>query len=136
MIQIPEVDETKLSALMRLIEEINQADNPAELEKQLQNLTGKTDICFQDVLNYWEWSELEAFARSLLMPNPEKQNLSDSELAEIITAVCECRYSEPETDYLLKILETETGRTDISDLIFYPETDEVSEIIRKILERA
>ena len=136
MIQIPEVDETKLSALMRLIEEINQADNPAELEKQLQNLTGKTDIRFQDVLNYWEWSELEAFARSLLMPNPEKQNLSDSELAEIITAVCECRYSEPETDYLLKILETETGRTDISDLIFYPETDEVSEIIRKILERA
>ncbi len=135
MIQIPEVDETKLSALMRLIEEINQADNPAELEKQLQNLTGKTDIRFQDVLNYWEWSELEAFARSLLMPNPEKQNLSDSELAEIITAVCECRYSEPETDYLLKILETETGRTDISDLIFYPETDEVSEIIRKILEK-
>ena len=136
MIQIPEVDETKLSELIKLIEEINQLNNPQGLEKQLQNLTRKKEIHFQDVLNYWEWSELEAFARSLLMPNPEKQNLSDSELAEIITAVCECRYSEPETDYLLKVLETETGRTDISDLIFYPETDEVSEIIRKILGKA
>ena len=135
MIQIPEVDETKLSELIQLIEEINQLNYPAELEKQLQNLTGKTDICFQDVLNYWEWAELEAFARSLLMPEPEKQNLSDSELSEIITAICECRYSEPETEYLLKVLKTETGRTDISDLIFYPEVDEISEIIRKILEK-
>lgn len=136
MIQIPEVDETKLSTLIQLIEEINQLNYPAELEKQLQTLTGKTDICFQDVLNYWECSELEAFARSLLMPKPEKQNLSDSELAEIITAVCECRYSEPETDYLLKVLEKETGQTEISDLIFYPETDDISAIIGSILGKA
>lgn len=136
MIQFPEPDETKLSALMRLIEEINQADNPAEFENQLQILTGKPEISCEEVLAFWEYTSLENLAHSLLMPNPEKQNLSDSELAEIITAVCECRYSEPKTDYLLKVLETETGRTDISDLIFYPETDEVSEIIRKILEKA
>ena len=136
MIQIPEIEETRLAALIKLIEEINQLNNPQELEKQLQNLTRKKEIHFQDVLNYWEWSELENFACSLLMPEPEKQNLSDSELAEIITAVCECQYSEPETDYLLKVLQIETGRTDISDLIFYPEIDEISAITEKILRKA
>ncbi len=136
MIQIPEIEETRLAALIKLIEEINQLNNPQGLEKQLQNLTRKKEIHFQDVLNYWEWSELENFACSLLMPEPEKQNLSDSELAEIITAVCECQYSEPETDYLLKVLQTETGRTDISDLIFYPEIDEISAITEKILRKA
>lgn len=136
MIQIPEIEETRLAALIKLIEEINQLNNPQELEKQLQNLTRKKEIHFQDVLNYWEWSELENFACSLLMPEPEKQNLSDSELAEIITAVWECQYSEPETDYLLKVLQIETGRTDISDLIFYPEIDEISAITEKILRKA
>ena len=67
------------------------------------------------------------------MPEPEKQNLSASELSEIITAVCECQYSEAETDWLLNVLKTETGRTDISDLIFYPEIDEIPAIIAKIL---
>ncbi|MBR1556001.1 MAG: hypothetical protein IJ644_11515 [Oscillospiraceae bacterium] len=136
MIKFPEIDNKKRSALMQMIEEINRADNPEEYEQQLQNLTGKPEISFREVLAFWEWTNPEDFARSLLMPEPEKQNLSDSELSDIITAVWECRYSEPETDYLLKVLETETGRTDVSDLIFYPETDEISAIIGEILRKA
>ena len=133
MIQIPEPDRTRISALMRLIEEINQADNPAEFEKQLQRLTRKPEISVYEVLEYYEYTSLENLACSLLMPEPEKQNLSASELSEIITAVCECQYSEAETDWLLNVLKTETGRTDISDLIFYPEIDEIPAIIAKIL---
>ncbi|MBR0485244.1 MAG: hypothetical protein IJJ69_10775 [Oscillospiraceae bacterium] len=135
MMKFPEIDNKKLSALMQIIEEINRADNPEEYEQQLQNLTGKPEISFREVLAFWEWTNLEDIACSLLMPEPQKQNLSDSELAEIITSICECRYSEPETDYLLKVLENETDRTDISDLIFYPETDDISAIIGSILRK-
>ncbi|MBR1528637.1 MAG: hypothetical protein IJ642_04975 [Oscillospiraceae bacterium] len=133
MIQFPEISQEKFSELSNLIEQINQADHPEEFEAQLQILTGKPGLSVSEVLEYWGYTSLEDLVSSLLMPEPEKQNLSDSELAEIITAVYECRYSQAEMDYLLQVLRIETGWQDISDLIFYPEIDELSAIIRKIL---
>jgi len=133
MIQFPEISQEKFSELSDLIEQINQAEHPEEFEKQLQTITGKQGLPVSQVLEYWGYISLEDLVSSLLMPEPEKQNLSDAELVEIITAVYDCRYSQAEMDYLLKVLRIETGWQDISDLIFYPEIDELSAIIRKIL---
>ena len=73
------------------------------------------------------------------MPLPIKNGLNDEQLAEIITKICECQYSESETDYHINALEKETGLDNVSDYIFYPDTvglsrnATTSEIIEKIL---
>lgn len=34
--------------------------------------------------------------------------------------ICECNYSESENDYYIKLLKMETGLTDLTDYIYYP----------------
>lgn len=65
--------------------------------------------------------------------------LSDEELSNIILKISNCEYSESEMDEQLNFLARETGLSNISDYIFWPNLvgldlhAEVSEIISKIL---
>ena len=144
-----QIDESKLSETMDIIDRIAEiletgADEEYDyefndLQSRLRELTGKLDINIFSFAEYWGWTSLEDLARAVLMPTPEKQGLSDEELAEIITDICECEYSDSELGYYLELLKLETGLVNISDYIFYPnmvgldfDTD-VSDIVEKIL---
>lgn len=147
--KMPYINESKLVETMEIIDKIanifendSNVENNQELvtlEECLKKITGKSDIQSQEFAEYWSWTELEELARSVLMPNPVFQGLTDKELSDIIIKISECEYSESETDYYIKVLECETGLDNISDYIFYPDEmgldidAEVSEIIAKIL---
>ncbi len=137
-----DIDNTRLISVMEIIDEIaniNDDNKIAELEVKLREITGKKDINASDCLEYWGWTSLEELARSFLNPTPEFKGLNDDQLSEIIEKICECEYSESETDFQLKVLEKETGLSNISDYIFYPDEigldidADTSEIIAKIL---
>jgi len=111
----------------------------AELQSRLEEITGKTNLDLSAFSNYWNRISLEELARSVLMPVPEKQGLSEEEIAEIVSDICECGYSDSELDYYLELLKLETGLVNISDYIFYPNmvgldySAGIDEIIEKIL---
>ena len=143
------IDESKLSETMDIIDRIAEIfetganedyDNEfQELQVRLRALTGKSDINISSFAEYWSWTSLEELARSVLMPTPEKQGLSDEEIAEIVTDICECGYSDSELAYYLELLKLETGLVDISNYIFYPNMvgldygADTEDIIEKIL---
>lgn len=141
------MDKKKLEKTMKIIDEaadiiesdVDNKNKLSELEQELKNLTGKQDIDIMSFAQYWTWIELEELARSVLMPLPVLQGLSDEILSSIINNICECRYSESETYYQLKVLKCETGIDNISDYIFYPDEigldidADTSEIISRIL---
>lgn len=136
------IDELKLKQTMEIIDKIADCDNDDEivrLEKALREITGKEELCAENCFEYWSWTSLEELARTFLMPSPEYQGLSDEKLTEIITKICEAEYSESEMDYQLEVLEKETGLSDVSDYIFYPDEvglsmeSDTSEIVAKIL---
>ncbi len=122
-----DIDEEKLQQAMELISDIADlyesggTENEITVLKQgLEKLTGKTDIDTKAFAEYWAYTSLDTIARSLLMPKPQKQNLSDEEIRAIILNICECNYSESENDYYIKLLKMETGLTDLTDYIYYP----------------
>ena len=125
-----QIDESKLSETMDIIDRIaeiletgadEEYDNEFNnLQIRLGELTGKSDINISSFAEYWSWTSLEELARSVLMPIPEKQGLSDEEIAEIVTDICECEYGDSELGYYLELLKLETGLVNISDYIFYP----------------
>lgn len=136
------IDGLKLKQTMEIIEKIADCDNDDEItehEKALREITGKAELSAENCFEYWSWTSLEELARIFLMPLPEYQGLSDEKLAEIITKICEAEYSESEMDYQLEVLEKETGLSDVSDYIFYPDEvglsmeADISEIVAKIL---
>ena len=124
------IDESRLSETMDIIDRIAEiletgADEDYDnefnnLQMRLGELTGKSDINISSFAEYWSWTSLEELARSVLMPVPEKKGLSDEEIAEIVTDICECEYSDSELGYYLELLKLETGLVNISDYIFYP----------------
>ena len=118
-------NDAKLKAVMDIVDEIAESNDEVrinELESKLREITGRTDINASDCFEYWGWTNLEDLAKTFLMPLPIKNGLNDEQLAEIITKICECQYSESETDYQINALEKETGLDNVSDYIFYPDT--------------
>jgi len=132
---IPDIDRNKLNQAMYLIDEINNAypdnDKVSSLQSELEKLTGKTNIDIECLLEYWGYTSLEELAKTILMPEPEKSGLSDSQIYDIVKKICDAEFSESETDYLIKVLEKETG-LDITDYIYYMDA-ETDEIAKKIL---
>ena len=135
-------NDAKLKAVMDIVDEIAESNDEVrinELESKLREITGRTDINASDCFEYWGWTNLEDLAKTFLIPLPIKNGLNDEQLAEIITKICECQYSESETNYQINALEKETGLDNVSDYIFYPDTvglsrnATISEIIEKIL---
>ena len=132
----------KLKTVMNIIDEIAESNDEVrmnELEAKLREITGRTDINASDYFEYWGRTDLEDLAKTFLMLIPIKNGLDDEQLAEIIIKICECQYSESETDYQINVLEKETGLYNVSDYIFFPDTvglscnATISEIIEKIL---
>ena len=136
------MEDAKIKRLMKIIDEIAEStdtDKIKELEAEVRDISGRTDIYADAFFEYWSWTSLEDLARSILMPEPVYKGLDDEQLAEIISKICECQYSESEMDYQLKVLKLETGIADVSDYIFYPDNvglnmnADTTEIIAKIL---
>ena len=118
------IDKSMLIKVMQLIDEIagsSDENRIKQLEAELREITGKSEINASDCFEYWSYTSLEELSRTFLMPVPEYRGLSDGQLAEIVTNICEARYSEAENDHQLKVLKTETGISNISDYIYYPE---------------
>ncbi len=143
------IDDDTLAVTMDIIDRIaeimetgadEEYDNEfSELQSRLEEITGKTNLDVSAFTDYWNRTSLEELARSVLMPIPEKQGLSEEEISSIVSDICECGYSDAELDYYLELLKLETGLVNISDYIFYPNmvgldyNADVDEIIEKIL---
>ncbi len=72
------------------------------------------------------------------MPEPEKEDLSDAQIKEIVVNIL--KHSEAEMTWWLDYLEVNTGLDNISDYIFYPDLlgmdmqASLEEIADKIIE--
>jgi len=122
---VTEVNDEKLKQVREIIEQIAGSRDEAEikeLEASLREITGRSDISASDCFEYWSHTGLTDLAMTFLLPEPAKQGLDDDRLAEIIENIWFARYSSPETDYQLKVLKIETGLSNISDYIYYPDT--------------
>lgn len=130
----PIFDETKLPLVMAIIDRMailfEETDYNNDqiiknelttLEKQLQEITGKTLDQLPSFHAYWSYTTLVNIAKSTLLPDPKRVGFSDAELSEIITMICEVDQDEAETDYWLQVLKVETGLNNITDYIYYPD---------------
>ncbi len=140
---VTDVSDEKLKQVREIIEKIANSRDEAEikeLEAGLRGITGRADISASDCFEYWSYTGLTDLAMTFLLPEPVKKGLDDDRLAEIIENIWFARYSCSETHYQLKVLKIETGLSNISDYIYYPDTvgldpdAGVWTIIEKILE--
>ena len=58
-------------------------------------------------------------ARKALMAPPEKGQVTDAQIKEIVVNIL--RFKEAEMDWWLKYLEINTGLDNLTDYIFYPD---------------
>lgn len=145
-------DETKLSQVKELIdqganlmaEKDCETDMEArqelnDLQNRLREITGNKEIIISDFKRYWSWTDLETVAKIALAPTPQKSGLSEEEIREIVMKIANVEYDEATMDYFLNVLKVETGLSNITDYIYYPdevgldENAEIEEIIDKII---
>ncbi len=105
------------------------------LEKELTELTGKKQN-IEDYRFYSAVTSLEEIAKSALMPEPQKEDVTEDKIREVVLTFLE--KSESEQDYWLKWLKINTGCS--SDYLFYPELvglprdASMEQIVEKIVE--
>lgn len=88
--QIPDIDETKLSETMRIIEaaaelmaekdceeDVGAKKTLEKLQQELRLITGNKKINISDYQRYWSAVELETVAKGALMCEPVKENSHD-----------------------------------------------------------
>lgn len=148
----PEIDKTKLPRAMEIIEQaadlmaekhcdLNNGsgeDKKAllELQEQLRELTGNASLNITEFNGYWGWGSLEEAARAALTPKPQRSEVSDDEIREIVVNILK---DPSKTDYWINFLKVNTGLDNVSDYIFYPdevgldETATLEEIADKII---
>lgn len=154
--EIPKIDESKLPAVMKLIDDAARLmeetgccfdENAVEARKELESyqgqlveITGNKNLDIESFMEYWTYTDLETAATKALLPSPAKTGLSDEQISEMISAVYNDKFDdEASMDYLLEVLEVETGLDDFSDYIYYPENvgldpnPELNEIIARVL---
>ena len=130
--QKPIIDETKLSETMRIIEmaaelmaekdcdeDIEAKTTLEKLQQDLRIITDNKEINIRDYQRYWSAVDLKTVAEGTLMPVPEKEDLSDAQIKEIVVNIL--KYSESEMTWWLNYLKVNTGLNNISDYIFYPD---------------
>lgn len=126
------IDEIKLPKVMKIIEQaasiMAEKDYAADkdvkrelenLQKDLRNITQNSEIDITDFKEYWGYTDLEIVARKALMPPPEKRNVTNNEIREIVLGILD--FEEAEMDYWLEFLEVNTGLDNLTDYIFYPD---------------
>lgn len=136
----PEIDESKLQEVMRIIEtaaslmeekdwegDTEAGSELAALQKQLREITGNEKLQITDYNAYWSYTSLETVARNALHQPPVKTGMTDEQLTELIRRISELDFDVPEnaleatTDYFIQVLEIETGLDDVSDYIYWPD---------------
>lgn len=126
------IDETKLPAVMELIEkaaalmaEKDCEDDKdakrelADLQKDLRELSGNKKLQIKDFQRYWSYTSLETMSRKALMAPPTKGELTDAQIKEIVLNIL--KFKEAEMDWWLKYLKINTGLDNLTDYIFYPD---------------
>ena len=127
--QKPVIDETKLSETMRIIEDaaVLMAEKDCEdakeslekLQQDLRNITENEKLEIRDYRRYWAAADLETIAKEALMPVPMKEDLSESQIKEIVINIL--NHDEAEMSWWLHYLKVNTGLENLTDYIFYPD---------------
>lgn len=136
----PEIDEAKLQEAMKIIDtaaslmEEKDCETDAAagkeldaLQEQLREITGNKKLQIMEYNAYWSYTSLETVARNAMHQPPKKCGMTDGQLTELIRRICELDFDVPQNaleatnDYFLEVLEIETGLSDITDYIYYPE---------------
>lgn len=149
--QIPNIDETRLSETMRIIEEAAElmaekdCEEDAEAKKTLKKLqqelrliTGNKKINIKDYQRYWSAVDLTTVAKGALMSEPVKENITDAQIKEIVVNIL--NHNEAEMLWWFKYLKVNTGLENITDYVFYPDffgldgDASLEEIAEKIIE--
>ena len=128
----PIIDETKLPEVKKIISDANSlmtekdCENDAiyrkeweALQDRLREVTGNAQIKIRD---YWRYDEAvsdETAARGALMSPPEKEDLTNEQIKEIVVHILE--HVEAEMDWWLDCLRVNTGLDNLTDYIFYPD---------------
>lgn len=128
----PIIDETKLPEVKKIISDADSLMTEKDcegddiykkelevLQDRLRELTGNAQIRIRDYWRYDEAVSLETAARGALMSPPEKEELTDKQIREIVVKILE--HEEAEMDWWLNYLEVNTGLDNLTDYIFYPD---------------
>lgn len=126
------INESKLPEVMEIIEKAAElmeekdcdSDKAArseleEYQNKLIAVTGNDNLHIRDFREYWGYTSLETAAREALMPPPEKAELTDEQIKEIVKNIL--KFKEEEMDWWLKYLKINTGLDNLTDYIFYPD---------------
>ena len=141
----PEIDESKLQEVMRIIEtaaslmeetglmeekdwegDTEAGSELAALQKQLREITGNENLCIKDYNAYWSYTSLETVAYSALFQPPAKTGMTDAQITELIQRIYKLDFDVPEkeleavSEYFLDVLAVETGLHNVSDYIYCP----------------
>ena len=145
------IDKTKLPEVMQIISDADslmtekdcENDEAAreeleELQDKLRELTGNQHLMIRDFWHYDEAASLKTVAKGALLGLPEKEDVTEEQIKEIVLNIL--HHDEAEMDWLLKYLEVNTGLTNLSDYIFYPDligldrNSSLEQIADKIIE--
>lgn len=133
----PEIDESKMSEVMELIEkaasimaehgvdDVTVKQELDDIQKKLHDVTGNKKLNVTEFQRYWSYTSLETMAKKALRLPPEKCDVTDDQIKEIVLYVFGedffKSHDEADQDYWLNFLEVNTGLEYLSDYIFYPE---------------
>lgn len=128
----PIIDETKLPEVKKIISDADSLMTEKDcenddiykkeleaLQDRLRELTGNAQIKIRDYWRYDEAVSLETAARGALMSPPEKEELTDGQIKEIVVNIL--NHEEAEMDWWLDYLRVNTGLDNLTDYIFYPD---------------
>ena len=106
--------------IIRKADEVMESEGITEevkaLERELTEISGKQQN-IEDYRHYSAVTSLKEIAKSALMPAPQKEDVTEDKIREVVMTFL--KKSESEQEYWLKWLETNTGCS--SDYLFYPE---------------
>lgn len=129
--ETPVIDNAKLSEVMEIIKDADllmtekdcESDKAAkmeleELQNKLREITENHNIKIRDFWHYDEATNLETAAKGALMSPPEKEDITDEQIKEIVLNIL--KHDETEMGWWLQFLKINTGLENLSDYIFYP----------------
>lgn len=91
----------------------------AVLQASLCEITGNKQLEITDFRFYSSVSDLETTARGALIIPPEKENVTDAQIKDVVLNIL--NHDEPEMHYWITYLILNTGLKNLTDYIFYPD---------------
>lgn len=119
----PPVSPQRLAELCQEIRKISQLlddREPAEAAIARFNETAGPGHCYEAYTfrHYWRSIEIEDFAKNAARPaDPRVLDITRDELAEIVRRIMAV---DPDSDYYLRLFETNVPHPHASDLIYWP----------------